>query len=312
MSGSSNPTSSPDPTIDRPQDFDQFWQETRFDLNNYPETFEQTLSDQQGRVSHYAIEFNSWQNTTIRGYLLKWQDSQPRPLIVYTHGYNGQCNTQWQWAHSGFNVFGFDTRGFGRSIAPVHHDGWILTNIESPLNSILRGAVCDYVRAGEIAKALTESSTNRTLFYGFSFGGAMALMAEALGQAADMVAAGVPTFGWMEGRRKLVKLGSGEEINHYIHTHPDREATIMRTLAYFDTVNFAPLIKKPTLIGIGKKDVIVPQKTVRAICSRLRCPFVIREFPYSHSNQPEEQLWQNFDRDWRQMALTGQLPVITQ
>ena len=309
MSTPGNPISSHPPVIEKPDDFDRFWRQTCMELNRYADTFERTLVDQRDAIDYYTIEFNAWQNTALWSYLLQWQDKQPRPLVIYTHGYHGQCDIQWQWARLGFNVFGFDSRGFGRSKMPIHDDGWILTGIDSPSHSILRAAICDYVRACEIAGRLTHASTSRTLYYGYSFGGAMALMGAALDQSADVVAAGVPSFGWMAGRRKLVKLGSGAEINRYIRAHPSDENAIMHSLAYFDTANFAPLITTPTLIGIGKKDVVVPTETVRAICGQLSCPHVIREFPYSHSHQPEEQLWQRFDRDWQQMALTGQLPI---
>lgn len=305
---SSKPTAASDQVIiDKPEDFDFFWKDTLAELNYYERQFEKTLSNSRGSVSHYTINFNSWKNTPILGYCLLWDDAQPRPLLIYTHGYNGQCNIEWQWAELGFNIFGFDTRGFGRSPVPIHKDGWILTGIESPVTSILRGAICDYVRATEIARCITQASILRTFYYGCSFGGAMALMAEALNQSADMLAAGAPTFGWMAGRRKLAKLGSGDEINRYIRVHPEQEDNIMNTLSYFDTANFAPLIKKPTLIGIGQKDMVVPAETVQAICKQLDCPHVIREFPYGHSSRPEEQLWQNFDKEWQQMARTGQL-----
>ena len=307
MSGPTSTTSTDQNNVTKPDDFDQFWKQTISALNNYAKEFDKTLQDKRGDISHYAIDFNSWESTNIHGYCLHWNDAQPRPLLIYTHGYYGQCNIEWQWADLGFNVFGFDTRGFGRSPIPIHKDGWILTGIESPATSILRGAICDYLRATEIARMIAQSSTLRTLYMGHSFGGAMALMAAALNQSADMVVAGVPSFGWMAGRRKLVKVGSGEEINRYIRAHPEQEDSIMHTLSYFDTANYAALIKQPTLIGIGKKDIVVPAETVRSICEQLRCPHVIREFPYSHSNQPEERLWQNFDKEWQQMALTGQL-----
>jgi cephalosporin-C deacetylase len=305
---SAKPTASPDQAIiEKPADFDHFWKGTLVALSDYAREFEKTLQNSRGNINHYTIDFNSWKNTAISGYCLHWNDAQPRPLLIYTHGYNSQCTIEWQWAELGFNVFGFDTRGFGHSPAPIHQDGWILTGIESADTSILRGAICDYIRATEIARLIAESTILRTLYYGHSFGGAMALMAEGLNQSADLLAVGAPTFGWMAGRRKLAKRGSGEEINRYIRKHPKQDGNIMNTLSYFDAVNFAPLIIKPTLIGIGLKDIVVPAETVHAICKQLHCPHVIREFPYGHSSQPEELLWQKFDKEWQQMALTGQL-----
>jgi len=296
-------------TLDKPGDFAHFWRDTLDQLNHYAIEHEKTPVDKRGGITHTAVDFNSWLDTRISGYYLHWDDAQPRPLVIYTHGYYGQYDIQWQWAEQGLNVFGFDSRGFGRSTFPTHADGWILTGIESPQTSIIRGAVCDYVRAAEIARLSSSTAGSRILYYGYSFGGAMALAAEAVSQAADLVAAGVPTFGWMAGRRKLVRSGSSGEVNRTIDSHPELETRIMDTLSYFDTANFADMINKPVLIGIGREDHIVPAQTVRAICAQLHCPHVIREFPYSHSSQPDESLWQNFKQEWIQMALTGKLPI---
>lgn len=295
-------------TLDKPDDFTRFWDDTLAQLRHYSSEYEKAVADRRDGISQYAVDFNSWLDTGISGYLLRWDDDRPRPLVIYTHGYYGQCDIQWQWAQQGLNVFGFDTRGFGRSTIPCHEGGWILTGIESPQDSIIRGAVCDFIRAAEIARLITGAACSRILYYGYSLGGAMALMAEALDQSADIVVAGVPSFGWMAGRRALVHLGSGGEVNRYIDAHPEQEARIMRTLSFFDTANFAGLISKPVLIGMGRKDLVVPAQTVRAICSRLQGPHVVREFPYSHSSQPEESLWQNFEREWLQLALSGRLP----
>ena len=54
-------------------------------------------------------------------------------------------------------MLGFDVRGFGRSRAAVPDPsphGWIATGLESPGTNVLRGAVCDYVRAVEVGRLL--------------------------------------------------------------------------------------------------------------------------------------------------------------
>lgn len=291
--------------IDRPDDFDSFWRDTLHALAAHPPATLSQIAERRGDIDRLMVAFDSLDAVRIHAYLLRWRDDRPRPLVVYTHGYNGQVDTLWAWAQAGFDVLGFDTRGFGRSILPGRDPGWILTGIESPQTSILRGAVCDYVRALEVGQALTPLRS-RTLAYGFSMAGAMALMAEAVSGRADMVAAGVPSFGWMQGRRRLVRQGSGHEVNGLLRAAPQREAEVMRTLAYFDTANFAALIAKPTLIGVGERDIIVPAPTVRAISNRLRCPHQVMSFPFSHTDRPEEALWQRFEQAWQRMLHSGQ------
>jgi len=292
-------------SIDKPKNFESFWRNTLAQLAQIECEVTSNYQETRDGVEHHRVRFRSWANTEVYGYSLHRNDANKRPLIIYTHGYNGWCETVWSWAQQGFNVFGFDTRGFGQSSLPVHKDGWILTGIESASSSILRGAVCDYLRAAEVAKQLMGNNTQQTLFYGFSFGGAMALMAEALSQSSHMVAAGVPSFGWMQCRRRLVKRGSGDEVNRYIDSHPGEETRIMRTLAYFDTANFTPMIHSPCLIGLGLDDDVVPAETVRVLAERIAGPATIREFPVSHSDLPEESLWQHFETEWQQALLRG-------
>ena len=150
----------PDPmTLDKPDDFAHFWRDTWEELKRYAADYETSMEDSRGGITHTVVDFNSWEDTGISGYLLHRDDEQPRPLVIYTHGYYGQCDIQWHWAEQGLNVFGFDTRGFGHSAFITHPDGWILTGIESPETSIIRGAVCDYMRAAEIARLMSAQSS---------------------------------------------------------------------------------------------------------------------------------------------------------
>lgn len=298
-------------TLHTPPDFDDFWLDTLNNLATVPMGIRIEESCSLGKGLHLAsLSFQSWRRCRIRGYLLHRNSESARPLVVYTHGYNGRYEVACHWAELGLDVFGFDTRGFGRSkgAMSVHPDGWILTGSGSAETSILRGAVCDYYRAVDVARQLSDKPPQRTLFYGFSFGGAMALMGAALRQDANFVAAGVPSFGWMAGRRRLVKAGSGREVNDYIACNPHLAETVMNTLAYFDCASFADRVQAPCIIGIGLRDRVVPAATVRAISDRLRCPKLIREFPVSHSNLEQERLWQRFEEEWVKLARTGHWP----
>jgi Acetyl xylan esterase (AXE1) len=101
------------------------------------------------------------------------------------------------WSGSGRAVTcsASNVRGFGRSVDAVPYPspaGWLLTGVRSPETSVLRGAVCDYVRATEVADALGVS-TLRAVRHGVSLAGGLALMAEAVAPRADLLALGVPT-----------------------------------------------------------------------------------------------------------------------
>ncbi|WP_455366785.1 acetylxylan esterase [Kaarinaea lacus] len=297
------------PPLTSPEDFPAFWQGTLEQLNKLPKAIQinadQTMDD---GLQLKKLSFQSFDNAFIHAYLLTPQSVDEGPLIVYTHGYMGQCEVIWDWARKGASILGVDIRGCGESrqaVAQLSKDGYIITGIQSPDTSILRGAICDYIRAVQVACELLQNKQKSTIFYGKSLGGALASIAAALVDEADLLVAAVPTLAWAAGRRELVTQGSGAEINAYIDAHPEEEQNIMNVLSYFDTMNFAPLIKCNAMIGLGLQDNYVPAETVYAFINHLSCPKQIREFPVSHSNSPQEKLWENFEKEWLQVAFSG-------
>lgn len=297
------------PALTRPADFSDFWNETLQQLARQATNVQVKHSETRADgLSLRRLSYQSLSGVVIQAYFLSWDAQPQRPLVIHTHGYKGQCDEMWQWAERGLHVFGFDIRGMGRSRAAlpdISTHGYILTGIESQAQSILRGAVCDFIRAHEVARELLGGQPERSIFYGYSFGGALALMAAAITQIPDLLVSGVPTLGWAEGRRELVQNGSGQEINEYLASYPEQTAQVMQVLTYFDTMNFADLLTCPVLVGLGLRDSVVPAATVYAIINHFNCRHEIREFPVSHSSEPEEQLWSQFETEWLGLAING-------
>ena len=251
------------------------------------------------------IRFASLGGADIQGFFVAAQAAagdRPRPLVITTHGYNSHSNPVLDARHvasSGADLLGFDIRGFGlsRAACAVDPDGYILTGIDDPRKSILRGAVCDYVRAAEVG-ALLQAGGGGTVFHGRSFGGALAIMAQAVAPRADYLVAAVPALGWAEGRRRVADGGSTQELNQYLARRPAAEVAVMRTLAYFDTANYADRVACDALVGVGLHDTVVPPATVYAIANRMTPQPEVMELPVSHTDLLEERHWVEFDRRW--------------
>lgn len=298
------------PTAARPRDFDRFWDDTWDALRRIdPETAREPLpAAPASGVRGDRVTFTSLDGARVSGYLVHGTDGRPRPLVVHSHGYACRCEPRWDWAERGLNVLGVDIRGFGLSKDAVSEPspwGMVLTGIESPETSILRGAVCDFLQGWRAARDLLGDAHSRTVFHGVSFSGGLALMAQGVGGVADLVAVGVPTFGWSEGRHFFVKQGSGAEISAYLARRPEQVEDVMLVLRYFDTVHFAHRVRCPTLVGVGLEDDVVPAKTVFGIVNHLGGPVEVMEFPCSHTERPEEQLWERFEERWLTLALEG-------
>ena len=305
----SAPDPVPPPAPTRPPDFEAFWKKTRAELGQVaPNVSREPLGSEDGPLRSERLVFGSLGGARVSGYVIRHEDGAPRPLVVHGHGYDGDLEAMWHWAMAGLNVVGVEARGYGRSGDALPEPspwGYVLTGIESPERYVLRGAVCDYARAVEVGRDLLGASVSRTVLHGRSFAGGLAVMAEALLRVADLLVVAVPSFGWAEGRRFLVKEGSGDEINRYLEAHPEREEDLMIVLSYFDPMNFAGDVRCPTLVGLGLLDDVVPAPTVHAIAGHLGGPHEVVELPVSHTDLPEEDLWYDFEAYWFRLAVRG-------
>ena len=298
------------PALTRPADFSAFWRKTVIELELVdPEVYRTPVEDETDvSLVLEKVSFCSFGGARVHGYVLRSRETQPRPLVVHSHGYQGCCEVMWEWARTGVNVCGVDIRGFGRSrdaLAEISPWGYVLTGIDSPESYILRAAVCDYLRAIQVARTLVGPDIVRTIYVGSSFAGGLALMAAAVAPGADLLAVGVPTFGWAEGRQFFVRLGSGKEINDYLARRPEAVEDVMVVLRYFDPINFAPAVSCPSLVGMGIVDEVVPAHTVYAVANHLAGPHEVMEFPISHSDSPEQQHWKKFEAYWLRLAREG-------
>ena len=289
------------PNVYAPPEFSRFWALLVAELQSVaPETVTEDLESPDSNMRLTRILFTSIGGVQIEGYLLCPTTSQACPLIVHAHGYNDRFDIRYDWAARGFNVLGFDARGFGRSASAVELSeyGYVLTGIESPETSILRGAVADYLQAVRVGKELLTEKISRVGYYGFSFGGGLAFMAGALSRDAALTIVGQPTFGWNDERFRLALAGSALEIKHYIEKHPWRRDSVIDTLRYFDTLHFAPIVRAPVFLGIGLDDDVVPSRSLLAVANHIHAPVELRFLPVSHSEDPREALWGEFIDEW--------------
>jgi cephalosporin-C deacetylase len=306
------PGEGPQPPLTRSPDFGSFWEKTRAELGRIsPAVSRESLGSEDLALEFERLSFDSLGGARVSGYAIRWKDDVSRPLVVHSHGYGGGLEPMFHWARMGLNVLGVEARGYGRSrdaLPSLSPWGYVLTGIESPETHVLRGAVCDYMRAVEVGKEILDPFVSRTVLNGTSFAGGLAVMAESILQVADFLVVAVPSFGWAEGRRLLVEDGSGQEINCYLEAYPEREEDVMLVLSYFDPMNFATEIRCPTLVGLGLEDNVVPAPTVYAIVNHLSVPHQVVRLPVSHTDLPEEKLWDRFEAYWLRLAVEGVPP----
>lgn len=121
------------------------------------------------------------------------------------------------------------------------------------------------VRALEYAKSRPEWDGKNLIVEGSSMGGAQALVGAALDSQVSACIANVPAMGDMiaafPGWPKL--------LTHVKKASPE---AVRENAPYYDTANFAKLVKVPTLVGVGLNDAVCPPPTIWAIFNNLQSP----------------------------------------
>lgn len=299
------------PPARRPAGFDAFWAETTAELDGIPPEPQREPAEIAAPFGCRLEElvFHSLGGQRIGAYLASWQDDRPRPLIVHGHGYGGPVGeVAWQRMRAGAHVCGIDVRGYGRSAAGAQERspwGYILSGVDSPETSVLRGAACDFLRGAEVALEELGPRVSRLVLHGASFAGGLATIAEALRPLADLLVLQVPSLAWTEARVELCRQGSGLEIARYLSARPDQAATALHTLSFFDALHFAPAVTAPAIVGLGERDDVVPAITVQALYERLAGPRDLVRLPVSHSSSPLQRHWEEFEARWLTMAVEG-------
>ena len=105
--------------LSRPADFFGFWSQTLAELSRVAPAVGLEPAGGRDGIRLQRLLFTSLGGVVIHGYLLCWEDQEPRPLVVHGHGYGGRVTPQWAWARTGLNVVGVDVRGWGRSRAAL-------------------------------------------------------------------------------------------------------------------------------------------------------------------------------------------------
>ncbi len=210
-------------------------------------------------ITPERVHFTGKKNGTktplrIEGYLYKPPGKGPHPLIIYIHGgpesqYRPRFSAQIQyWVNElGLAVLAPNVRGsigYGDNFAGL--DDGVLR--EQAVGDI--GAALDFIAAR------ADLDQNRTLVYGASYGGYMALAA--LGHYPDRLAGGIDVAGISAFVPFLEKTSAYRRPLRRQEYGDEREPQMRAFLTRISPLTYAQKIKDPVLIVHGKNDPRVP------------------------------------------------------
>jgi cephalosporin-C deacetylase len=181
------------------------------------------------------------------------------------------------------------------------------TNLTNPALFGARAIIIRYLRALTALASVPEVDEHRLAVTGAGLGGGMALLLSALDDRIQAVAPDVPYYCFIEQ-------GSTQpewpylEVQDYLHDHPEQRDAVLRTLRYYDAVNFAPRITCPVLISAGIDDPYARPATIMGVANRLPGPHAVRIYRAGHEGGGIRH-WEEKMR-WLTKVLGGPSPVI--
>jgi len=267
--------------LTRQDDFDAFWRETLEALRSVDPQFKMVHKPEKDTDTHevYEVEMRSLGNVRVRGWYEKPKGSGRFPAILRLPGYT-QAMTPSRTSDP-VAVLSFNIRAHGNSqddVSGEPSDYWV-RGLDDKYDYFYRGAYSDCVRAVDFLATRPEVDVGRIASTGGSQGGGLSLAVAALD---DRISCCAPDIPFMLDFVKYFKASHWPEIDNWIEAEPHRSwETMLRTLGYFDILNFADRIKCPVFLGVGLQDGVCPPATIFSVYNRLDVPKQYRVYPHA-------------------------------
>lgn len=267
-------------------DFDIFWQKTLQELSQIASNFKLTKKTElcTSQYDIYLVEMQSLDNMTIRGIYRTPKNKRNVPAILQLPslggGFTNPKSLDEQPLYGvplDFAVLSLNIRGHGNSKDHLNVGKDVFTYITHNLHDknkyVYRGAVADAIRGLDFLSQRLEIDKERIAIEGASQGGGLSLIVAALDSRVKLCAADVPFLcdienlttqtGWVKN-----------EIEKYIKKNKNLSYhQALNNLSYFDTKNFAPMIKIPVLMSTGLQDNTCPPATNFATFNQIKSTF---------------------------------------
>ena len=235
--------------------FDEYWRETLDDLGRCPARAEIDAVPLRSTdfATLYGVRLTSVGPYRLFGYLSVPTGPGPFPAIYYAPKYQsvleiipqGTANLQ----RSRYVTFSLAGRGQRNADTPyaAMFPGLLTEGIDDAASYIFRGIAADAVRGLQFLLTRHDVDTARAVVVGND----LALVAAALTPGATHVVTTPALFYKTAELAPRTQAYPLEEINDYLRSFPARAASVRRTLAHFDLVDFAPRVTATTLVMAG-------------------------------------------------------------
>ncbi len=276
----------------KPADFDTFWRRVLARSGAQPlEPESHPVDYAVPEVRVEAVSFAAYDGGRIAGWSVTPAKVEPRPTLVFFHGYSGDKGRiahYLMWALQGFTCLTFDVRGqLGDSTDTADYpggrfSGWMTSGILDPEHYYFVRCYADTVRALDFASGRAEVDAARIGVTGCSQGGGLSLAAACLDSRLRLCMAEVPGFCHFARTLELTRQPPWTDLIVYFQRRPQDIEAAMATLRYVELNNMTERIQCPTLVSVGLQDEICVPSSIFSAYNRIpAAQKQIDVFPYN-------------------------------
>ena len=271
-----------------PADFDAFWADNKAALAEFPLQYikERVAKYCTDKIECFLVKLQlNKQGQSIYGYLFLPKDAQPGscPAVLCPPGAGIKTIKEplrhKYYAEAGCIRFEFEIHGLHpdlpeerfRELSAAFNgreNGYLTNNLDDRDNYYMKRVYLACVRAVDLLASLPEWDGRNMIAQGGSQGGALALVAAGLDGRVTACAANHPALSDMA----RFKLGEADGYPHFSRMRGMDTPEKLRTMAYYDVVNFARRIRVPVRMTWGYNDDTCPPTTSYAVYNILQGP----------------------------------------
>ena len=275
------------PYTQLPSDFNEFWNKTKAEAAQFPLTYtkEYVKKYSTDKMDCYLIRLQlNKQNQCIYGYLFYPKAEGKYPVELCPPGagiktikgpmrhkyYAEEGCIRFEIEIHGLNpeldedTFGEISRAFSS-----RENGYLVNGLDSRENYYMKRVYLACVRSIDLLTSLPEWDGKNVIVQGGSQGGALALITAGLDKRVTACVANHPALSDMAG----YKAGRAGGYPHLFKNTVDMDTPAkMKTLAYYDVVNFAKQITVPVYMTWGFNDNTCSPTTSYIVYNVLNCP----------------------------------------
>lgn len=266
---------------DAKPDFDEFWARAKTELAEVPANVKLTPAPELSGKKRDAFRctYQSWGGDTIDAVVLIPNTPGSYPAQVYYNGYGGK---PWDFDPDGrpeWVEMMTSVRGQFYSFDRNKYGDWIQYNLDNPDTYYYKGAYLDAVRALDVLENLPNVDRSRMYAEGGSQGGALTLVAAALGDG--RLRAIAPYIPFMSDFRDYFRMVDwpADPVKKAAEKYGISEDRMYDNLSYFDIKNHARSIQCPVLMGIGLQDPTCPPHTNMSSYNLITSPKELKIYP---------------------------------